>query len=241
MKTTTFKILTFLFFTILLSSCNANMFNSETGNRNVTIEDRSTKEAFTAIKVSSGLDLYISQGSKHKITVEADENLHNIIKTKVKDGVLTIYSEKNIWKAKSRKIYVTISDLEELSATSGSDVYAKETIKVNELQISATSGADIHISVDANSVETSATSGSDIEISGVANNHSTSATSGASIDAYELQSKNVTARVTSGADINVFASESLNASATSGGDIDFKGNPKKVDKTTTSGGSVSAE
>ena len=64
---------------------------------------------------------------------------------------------------------------------------------------------------------------------------------GASIDAYQLQSKNVSAKVTSGADINVYASESIVAKATSGGDIDFMGNPKKVDKKTSSGGSVSAK
>ncbi|MDP5104836.1 head GIN domain-containing protein [uncultured Polaribacter sp.] len=241
MKTTTFKILIVLFVATLLSSCNSNMFNSATGNRNVTIEDRTKKEPFTAMKVSSGLELYISQGSKNKITVEADENLHELIKTEVKDGVLTIYSEKNIWKAKARKIYVTIKEVEVVAATSGAEVYTKETLTVKNLTVSATSGAEINISVDADSIETVATSGADIAISGISNTHISKATSGASIDAFKLQSKNVTAIVTSGADINVYASEKMDGKATSGGDIDFKGNPKKINKTTTSGGSVSAE
>ena len=46
---------------------------------------------------------------------------------------------------------------------------------------------------------------------------------------------------TSGADINVYASESLNAKATSGGDVDFRGNPKNVDKKESSGGDISAK
>lgn len=241
MKTPITKILTLLFVATLLSSCSIDMFNRVNGNRNVVTENRSTKEDFTKIKVSTGLDLYISQGSKNQITVEADENLQDIIMTEVKDGVLRIYSEKNIWRAKARKVYVTIETLEALTATSGSDAYAKETLKVNDLKVSATSGADIHISVDANTIETSATSGSDIEVSGVANNHISKATSGASIDAYELRSKNATVKATSGADINIYASESIDAKATSGGDIDFKGDPKKVDKKSSSGGSVSAK
>lgn len=241
MKIATQKILTLLLITTLFSSCAVDMFNRVNGNRNVVTEDRSTKEDFTKIKVSTGLELYISQGSKNKITVEADENLQDIIITEVKDGVLKIYSEKNIWRSKARKVYVTIKNLDAIAATSGSDVYTNERLKVNDLNISATSGADITISVDANTVETSATSGSDIEISGVSNNHISKATSGASIDAYQLRSKNVTAKVTSGADINVYASESIVAKATSGGGIDFKGSPKKVDKKTSSGGSVSAQ
>jgi len=241
MKIATQKILTFLLITALFSSCAVDMFNRVNGNRNVVTEDRSTKEDFTKIKVSTGLELYISLGSKNKITVEADENLQDIIITKVNDGVLKIYSEKNIWKAKARKIYVTTKSLEAIAANSGAAVYAKETLKISNLKISATSGADINISVDANTVETSATSGSGIEVSGRTENHRSSSTSGASIDAYALQSKHVNVRVTSGANINVYASESIDAKATSGGGIDFKGNPKKVNKKTSSGGSISAK
>ena len=241
MKIATQKILTFLLITALFSSCAVDMFNRVNGNRNVVTEDRSTKEYFTKIKVSTGLDLYISQGSTNQITVEADENLQDIILTEVNDGILIIYSKKNIWKAKARKVYVTIKNLEAIIATSGSDVYTNEALEVNNLNISATSGADIHVSVDADTIETKATSGSNIEVSGASNNHISKATSGASIDAYQLRSKNVTVKVTSGANINVYASESIDAKATSGGDIDFKGSPKKVNKKTSSGGSVSAK
>lgn len=241
MKTSTKTIFSILFLATLLSSCNVNMFNRISGNRNVVTENRNLKQDFTKIKVSTGLDLYISQGSSNEITVEADENLHDIIITEINDGVLKIYSEQNIWKAKARKIYVTVKTLEEVAATSGSDVYTKETLKVNDIKISSTSGADIRMSIDANTVETSSTSGSDIEISGIANNHISKATSGASIDAYELRSKNVTVKVSSGADINIYASESITAKASSGGDIDFKGSPEKVNKKSSSGGSISAK
>lgn len=240
MKTTK-KLLSILFITMLLSSCNVNMFNRVNGNGNVKIADRSTSENFTKIKVSTGLDLHLSQGSKNKIVVEADENLHDIIMTEVNDGELRIYSEKGIWQATSRKVFVTVTNLEALTATSGADVYANETIKTNTIEINATSGADIRIVIDADNVETNSTSGSDIKIEGIANNHVSSATSGASIDAYGLQSKNATANVTSGADINIYASESLKAYASSGGDIDFKGNPKQIDKKSSSGGSISAK
>jgi hypothetical protein len=217
------------------------MFNRVNGNRNVVTADRSTSQKFTKIKVSTGLDLYLSQGTKNKVTLEADENLHDIIITEVNDGVLKIYSEKNIWQAKARKVYVTVKNLEGLTATSGSDVYTEDVLKVETIKVSATSGADIRIALDADTVETSATSGSDIRISGTANNHTSRANSGASIEAYKLISKNATVQVSSGADINIYASESINAKASSGGDIDFKGNPREINKKSSSGGSVSAK
>ncbi len=241
MKSITKKLLALLFVSVLMSSCNVNMFNRVNGNRNVVTADRSTSQKFTKIKVSTGLDLYLSQGTKNKVTLEADENLHDIIITEVNDGVLKIYSEKNIWQAKARKVYVTVKNLEGLTATSGSDVYTEDVLKVESIKISATSGADIRIALDADTVETSATSGSDIRISGTANNHTSRANSGASIEAYKLISKNATVNVSSGADINIYASESINAKASSGGDIDFKGNPREINKKSSSGGSVSAK
>jgi hypothetical protein len=241
MKTSIKTFFSVLFLAAILSSCNANMFNRINGNKNVIIENRSSKTGFNRIIISTGLDLYITQGSKNEILVEADENLQDIIFTDIKDGVLKIYSEKNIWRAKAKKIHVTVKNLEVITATSGANVFAEKTLKVTALKISGTSGADIKISVDADSVETNATSGSDIEIAGIANNHTSTATSGASINGYELKSKNVTVKVTSGAAINIFASENIDAVATSGGDIDYKGNPEKVKKTSTSGGSISAK
>ena len=52
-------------------------------------------------------------------------------------------------------------------------------------------------------------------------------------------SKNVIVNATSGAGINIYASEKLDAKANSGGDIDFKGNPKSVNKNSSSGGDIS--
>ena len=213
MKNSISKIIAILFLGTIFASCSAEMFNSVNGNRNVVTKNRKTSNKFNGIKVSTGIDLHLNQGSKNKVTVEADENLHDIIITEVKDGVLKIYSEKSIWKAKARKVYVTIKDLTLLKATSGSNVYGKGIIKTNEISISSTSGADIRITVNA--------------------------TSGSSIDAYGLESENVIVNATSGADINIYASKKLDAKANSGADIDFKGNPKYVNKTSSSGGDIS--
>tara|TARA_Y100000034_G_scaffold136680_1_gene214859 strand:+ start:20235 stop:20888 length:654 start_codon:yes stop_codon:yes gene_type:complete len=217
------------------------MMNRVNGNRNVTTQNRTTGEEFTSIRVSSGLDLHLTQGTKNSVVVEADENLQDIIITEVRDGVLKIYTDKNIWRAASRKVLVTCTDIEAITATSGSDVYGKSVINAKSLKVTSTSGADVRLEVAAENVETKSTSGSNIRIKGNTITHSSKATSGASIDAYGLLSKDVTVNVSSGADINIHASESLNAKASSGGDIDVKGNPKKVTKKSSSGGSVSSK
>jgi len=233
------KGLLLLFVASVFASCGADLFNRIEGNRNVITEKREIENDFSRVKVSSGIDLYIKQGSKVSLTVEADENLHDYIMTEVDGNQLKIYVDGNIWRAKARKVYLTVTDIEELRATSGSDVYSESIIKANDLEVSTSSGADMNIEVDAENVTSSSSSGSDLRIKGKANTHSTNATSGSSINAYGLESKEVTAKVSSGADIGVYASESINARASSGGDIRYKGSPEKVNKKTSSGGGVS--
>ena len=239
MKTIFTKLSIVYLITILCTSCSINMLNKITGDGNVVTENRNLASNFTGIIASNGLDVYVTQENKNAISVTADENLQDIIITEVENGILMIYSERNIWRAKSKKIYVSIKTVTSLTATSGSEISSKGTINADEISIDATSGAGIRITVDANSVATSTSSGSEIRISGNADYHSSEATSGSTIKAYDLISKNVFAKATSGADINIYASNKIEAKANSGGDIDIQGNPKKIIKKSSSGGSIS--
>ena len=240
MKKISLKLAVVLFVSFLFTSCAIDMFDRVNGNENVITQERKISNDFTSIKISRGLDLYLTQSNAVSLTVEADENLHEIIITEVENGVLKIYSDKNIWKAKAKKVHISVKNLEELKATSGSNVYTENTLAVNTLKVSATSGANVKISVDTESIATSATSGSNLKVMGTTTNHTSKATSGSSIKAYELESKNTSVKASSGANIDVHASEKIEAKASSGGDIDYKGNPKQINKKSSSGGNISA-
>ncbi len=226
---------------LLFSACNLNMFNGIYGNKEVEIADRTIIENFSKIKVSTGLELYITQGIKQQITIEADDNLHEIIVTKIENGTLKIYSEKNIWNAKAKKIHVTVDNLTSIIANSGAAIKSETVLNVNSLQVVATSGANIEVEVNGATIISTATSGANLKLKGTTSLHKTNATSGASIKAFNLKSDYVKANVTSGADITIYATKDLDARATSGGDIEYKGNPEKINKNASSGGSIAED
>ena len=95
-----------------------------------------------------------------------------------------------------------------------------------------------YINIEATNTETRTTSGAVIKIEGSTKNHASSATSGSNINAYLLNSKNTLVKASSGAEINIYASNKLEAKATSGGDIDYKGEPKKLTINSSSGGKI---
>ena len=122
MKTKTTKLAFVFLMTVVCTSCVIEAFNGIKGDRNVVTENRKITEDFTAIRTSTGLDVNITQENQNAVTVEADENLQSLIVTEVENGVLKIYSEKNIWSAKSKKVHVSIKKLNSLKASSGSEV-----------------------------------------------------------------------------------------------------------------------
>ena len=240
MKSLITKTFALLFIATVSTSCMIEGISSVSGNRNVITETRKINDDFTKIQVGQGIQLHITQEDNLSLVVKADENLHKLIETEVRNGVLKISSKRNIRRAKSKKVYLSAPNINAIKATSGSDVVTENTINANEFEAHVSSGADARIDVNADTVNSSASSGADLKIKGTANYYTAKASSGSSIRAYSLESKNATVKASSGANIDVHAIESLNAKASSGGDIDYRGNPKKIDKRSSSGGSISS-
>lgn len=225
---------------LLMLSCNfsINLGEGVDGNSAIVSVDRDISSDFKTIKVSQGLDLYITQSNTVSLSVEADENLHDLIMTEVENDILRIYTSENIRSAASKKIMLNISDISAIKATSGSDVYSTNTIEVDDLELSSTSGANMELTVSTRTLVCKTTSGSDINLSGKTQILKASATSGSDIDARSLNAEISDVKATSGADISVNTSKELTAKATSGGDVRYSGDPEKVNKSDSSTGRV---
>jgi len=238
MKTIT-KISVLFILLISTTSCFVEGITGIKGNGNVLSEDRTITNDFNEIKVQQGINLYLTQSNTTKINVEADENILDLLITEVKNNELKIYFEKNVYRAKARNVYLTTNDISKINTSSGASVKSENTLIVNSLDLDSSSGSSIKIYVNSDEVSSSTSSGASIKIYGKTNYFLANASSGSSIDADELKSKEATAQASSGANINLNVSDKLTASASSGGDIDYEGNPTKIKKDTSSGGSVS--
>ena len=234
------RILTFsiAILAILLSSCVLNLNSGIEGHGDVVTTNRDV-DNFNKIKVSSGLDLYISQGDELSVSVKTYENLQDYVVTRIENGKLKIYCEERI-RADIKRIDVTVKDLESLDCSAGSDTWTVDTLQVDEIKISVSSGADATVSVNAENVICDTSSGAGAKLSGETNTFDCDASSGSNINAYGLQSITCSADASSGADIRVYVTSSFSGSASSGGGIDYKGNPKSTNSSKSSGGRIHA-
>src|SRR5262250_1195363 len=124
---------------------------------------------FHAIEVSSGIDLYLSQGQETVVISAIESKYRDKIKMEVKEGVLKIWYENN-WKFehgdKKLKAYVSFKDLDMLTASGGSDIYVDGSISVSKLSLHISGGSDFEGKVNLNEMKVESSGGSDVKISG---------------------------------------------------------------------------
>ncbi len=116
------------------------------GNGDVVTEERSL-EPFSSVETSHGWDLVLEQGTGHEMTIEAEQNIIDLLKTEVENGVLRIYFEKGvrIRRSKRKRIYLTFENLESITASGGSDVKAESALEVADLDMKFSGGSDLSL------------------------------------------------------------------------------------------------
>jgi hypothetical protein len=233
------KQIVFLFLAFIAISAKGQ---SKVMDANATT--RSISADFTAVSVATGVELYLTQGNETSLSVSvSDPKYSDKFKTEVKDGVLKIYYDgKNVsWrneKGRKLKAYLTIKTLEKLTASSGAVVLLQNTLDVSTFEMRVSSGATFNGDVKTNSLDVDQSSGAVVNISGKAVNLVVETSSGAEFKGYDLTSETCTAKASSGATIKIFINKELDASASSGGDIKYKGNAGVKNLKVSSGGSV---
>ncbi len=236
--TTLAKITVTLLIALFLSSCafDMNFGDGLKGNGTIAKDKREVTEEFTLVSVSEGLDVFVTQGEPFEITVEADENVIDLIGTEIRDGKLMVHAIKNIGRA-THVIYVRLPEITGLSSSSGADLIAEETLESDKITLDASSGSGLKVKLNADEVTADTSSGADISVSGSANLFYANSSSGSDINARNLKVKVCHADASSGSDISLHVTESLTAEANSGADISYSGEAT-VQKNNSVSGSV---
>ncbi|MBV9963054.1 MAG: DUF2807 domain-containing protein [Parafilimonas sp.] len=123
--------------------------------------------SFNKIRVSSAINLYLSQGNTQAVAVSSeDQDVTNRIKTEVSNGTLKIYVENGAWNGwnwgnKHLRAYVTFTTLQSLDASGACNVELTDPININDFKLELSGASNMNGTIK----------GSDInfELSGASN------------------------------------------------------------------------
>ena len=202
---------------------------------------------FHAIKVSTGIELTLTQGESEAVAVSASDLAdRDKIKTVVENGVLKIYFDVDAWKwwrdnrgNKKLRAYVSIVKIDDLDMSAGALVKVEGELKSDKLGLDISSGAQFNGKVSVGSLNVDQSSGAQVNISGKASSINIDGSSGSVFNGYELIVENADIDTSSGSVAELTINKELSAEASSGGSIRFKGEGVIRNIKTGSGGAVS--
>lgn len=223
-----------------LSSCYIDGWNQTISGNGRVLDETRDISGFTGVHVSSGIDVYLSQGSSFEVSVEADENLHEVILTEVEGNTLVVKTDRvNIRNAKSKKVHVTLPELRSLKISSAGDCVGQTPFSCDDLRLSISSAGDLKLEVEADRIDLDISSSGDADLSGRARDFDVSLSSAGDLNAFDLIAEKVDVNVSSAGDARVHATEEISMTASSAGNIYYKGDARVMHSNSSSAGSIS--
>ena len=218
-------------------------FSQETIINDPNVEVRNVP-SFTAIKVSGGIDLYLSQGDDYSLAVSAsEEKYRDNIKTEVNNGVLVIsynsdHSGRNSGDKRLRA-YVSFKMLESLEGSGASDIIIKGTLTSNTMLIKLSGASDIKGVVKITNLSMELSGASTVFINGTAQNLKLDASGASDIKSYDLHVENCVAKLSGASDVRLTVTNSISATASGASTLFYQGDPEKKEVATSGASSIS--
>ena len=233
---------------IILSLFIACSFMTATAQKEIVndpnAEVRAITGSFDKIKISGGIDLFLTQSDEEAVVVSASQDkFKECIKTVVENNTLKIYyfADKvlDILKNKKLRVYVSFKNLEMVDASGASDVQVAGVITVSSLTLNLSGASDFKGAVKVSDLKMDLSGASDVTIKGIAGTVSIESSGASDVKGYELVTDICSAKASGASDVNITVNKELTANASGSSDISYKGEGVIKDVHTSGSSSVS--
>ncbi len=222
MKKTIFCLFALSMFAV--SSASADDFlswitgkSSVRGSGDLVTQERDLDE-FNAIEVSGSTDVFVTVSGEQKVSLSFDDNLIDLIETKVRGKTLKIYCEESYSSRLPCRIEITVPSLEQVRVTGSGDVEIYD-LNGDSFEYSVTGSGDMRAGGEVGEV--------DIRVSGSGD-----------VDTRDLIAREVSVKISGSGDVKVYAAETFYGRVSGSGDIDVYGSPERMSRHVSGSGDI---
>ena len=214
---------------LFLSLLLIGLFTITTANAE---EEKRNVAAFSEISLRISGNLYLTQGDKQDVRIEATPSTLDDIITEVKGSKLIIrFPNKSFFKRNFKPgkidIFITVPDVDALSVSGSGDIIAKE-LKSRILNLAVSGSGDIEIgNLDSKRVKSSVSGSGNIKIGngGVADELTISISGSGNFKGSGFEAEDVTVSTAGSGNCNVKSNGTIKARIAGSGSVYYKGNP----------------
>jgi hypothetical protein len=192
-------------------------FGKVKGSGTAKSESRNVS-GFKAIKVRGALSVEVVAQQDFSVTVEADDNLLEHVKTEINNDTLEIWSEGKFSSKRGIKVKISMTE-------------------INAVDVSGASGVVV-TNVKSDSFRVEVSGASKVKIDGEATTLKSEASGASKIDAENLKVENAEVEVNGASKATVQATNEIKADASGASTVYYTGDPKHIEQRTSGAGSV---
>jgi hypothetical protein len=223
------------------TSAHAQWWKRIKGNGNTITQTRQTAN-YDKVSVSGSFDVQLVRGEEGEITLKGEENLLEHIEVYVKNNVLILKVKDNInlsssWN-KTITIEVPVIEITGVKLSGSGDISTQTTLKATDFNAAVSGSGDISLAIEATNLYVQISGSGDISLSGSADDLTVKVSGSGDVNAYDVAAQDATVTVSGSADVTLTVKGTLNAKVSGSGDIQYKGNPKKVVSKVSGSGDV---
>lgn len=201
------------------------------------ITQQRTVSPFTKIEASTSVNVILKQGETYSITVTADANQIDKIRTTISQGTLSISINKHNFRG-TAKIEIVTPTLKSIKTSASAEIRSDGELTFDKLDIETSSGSEVKLLINNKIITCNSSSGSDIRLKGKTLVLVATTSSGADLNASQLIAENGKITAESGADAKVNVTDEAEFEASSGGSVKYFSQPKNITLKTSSGGDI---
>lgn len=198
--------------------------------------------SFTGVGLSTAGTVYLTQGSTHKVELKGSSEVLERVETEVRGGKLIIKTENSGWfnfrTNEDLDIYITMSNIEELSVSSSGKIIGQNKLKTDDLELSVSGSGKIEIETDSDDLDLSISGSGKLELSGTASAVEASISGSGKVRAENLRARSYQAKISGSGSCEIYAEESIDARISGSGSVYYKGDPKHVNTSISGSGKV---
>jgi hypothetical protein len=226
--------LSLLFGTLIITSA---MAQSVKGNGKLVTQDRSVG-SFDEIQSFGSFDIVITDGSAHKVTVEAEENLQQYIIVETEGDKLNIRHKKgeNFRATETITIRVTAPTIEAIRLSGSGNVKSSNLLEgSNSFEIKSSGSGNIQLELESTDVTASISGSGNITLKGKTRELEGKIAGSGNIRARDMQSQITSVSISGSGSAEVVANEKLDSKIAGSGDVKYWGNASVNSKIAGSG------
>lgn len=206
-----------------LNGCNA-FADQVKGSGNVISKERKI-EPFTQLKINGVFNVMITQGEKESLTIEADDNLVDLVETVNEGSVLIIKQKKESnFKPTKFNIYITIKDLVKLETSSVGNIVTKSQLNLKNFDLSSSCVGNIVFDINCEKFTADIQSVGDLNMKGKTNESIIKNSSVGNINAIDFISDILVLDNNGVGDVEVYAEKEITLLSNGVGNVNYKGN-----------------